>query len=76
MESENESKFINEYTRSLLVRWADVCAQAGCLPPEDFREDSSNIYVQHAFKRGWITKREPRRLTENGWGAAAAFLKR
>ena len=72
----HETKFINEYTRKLLVDWANVCRQNGELPADQFDPESENPYVQHAFKKGWITKRLPRKLTSGGWGTAAAFLKR
>ena len=71
-----ELKFIDQKTRQLLVKWADVCAQTGTLPEKQFSLDSENIYVQHAFKKGWLTKRLPRRLTAGGFSTAAAFLKR
>lgn len=76
--SQQELKFIDQYTRKLMVKWADVCVQAGELPPDQFKRDSTNPYVQHAFNKGWITKssKQPRRLTASGWGVAASFLKR
>ena len=76
--SVGELKFINEYARSLLVEWARVCAQNGSLPLEQFSDERAekNIYLAHALKKGWLTKKEPRRLTEGAWGLAANFLKR
>ena len=74
--SQHELNFINQYTRQLMVKWADTCLQVGSLPEGQFRPDSPNPYVQHAFKKGWLTKREPRRLTASGWGVATSFLKR
>jgi hypothetical protein len=74
--NQNELAFINWFTRQKMVKWADVCAQAGELPAEQFKLDSKNIYVQHAFKKGWLTKREPRRLTAAGWKVSTSFLKK
>ena len=74
--TQSQTKFINEFTRTLLVHWADVCLQAGELPAAEFGLDSPNPYVQHAFKKGWITKRLPRKVTVGGYSTAAAFLKR
>lgn len=73
--SKAEEAFIDQYTRKLMVSWADVCVQAGHLP-DRFTSDSDNPYVQHAFAKGWITKREPCRLTAKGFGVVASFLKR
>ena len=74
--SKGENAYIDQKTRQLMSEWANVCVQAGKLPADQFKEGSSNPYVQHAFAKGWITKREPRRLTASGWSTAAAFLKR
>ena len=74
--SQHELKFINWHTRKLMTQWADICAQAGELPADQFDPDSDNPYVQHAFNKGWITKRLPRKLTASGWGVAASFLKK
>jgi len=69
-----EQDFINEYTRRLLVGWANVCIQRGDLP-EQFN-DSEGIYVQHALDKGWLTKTTPRRLTAKGFSTAASYLRR
>jgi hypothetical protein len=72
--TKGELAFIDQYTRKLLVDWANVCIQRGDLP--DSFETSSNVYVEHALEKGWLTKRTPRALTAKGWSTAAAFLKR
>ena len=33
-------------------------------------------YQSHALSKGWLTKREPHKLTAKGFGVAASFLKR
>ena len=69
-----EQDFIDQYTRSLLVKWANVSIQEGHLPEQFDR--ASNVYVEHALERGWLTKATPRRLTAKGYAVAAAFLRR
>jgi len=74
--SNNELKYIDQKTRQLMSKWADICAQVGELPEKQFERESKNIYVQHAFAKGWLSKRTPRRLTSEGFNTAANFLKR
>lgn len=76
--SPSEAKFIDQYTRKLMVDWALVCVGQGSLPEDVFSEEKAltNPYVAHAFKKGWVTKRLPRKLTSSGFDVAAAFLKR
>lgn len=68
-----ESDFIEEYTRSLLVGWADRCVRGLAL---DFNEDAEGPYVQCALDKGWLTKAKPPRVSAKGFTAAASFLKR
>lgn len=70
--SKGETNFIDQYTRSLTVGWADQCVRGGAI-----REISDGTpYTAHARSKGWITKKEPLRLTAAGFQTAAAFLKR
>ena len=71
--SKGEEEFINQMTRRVMVQWADhlVKNPMGSVPVS-----GPCIYHNHALSKGWITKKEPRRLTSKGWGVAAAFLKR
>ena len=39
-------------------------------------KDVALAYQSHALSKGWLTKREPHRLTAKGFGVAASFLKR
>lgn len=75
MRSKAEEAFIDQYTRRLAVEWADhmVRHPGGCLP---MSARIAPVYIDHALAKGWITKREPRRLTAKGFGIAASFLKR
>ena len=73
--SKGENAYIDQYTRKLMSEWANVCVKKGKLP-DWIKVDSDDPYVQHAFAKGWFTKREPHRLTASGWSTAAAFLKR
>ena len=76
--SRGEQNFIDQFTRKQLVEWASVCVQLGELPEASFGEERTqkNPYVAHAYAKGWITKKTPRKLTAAGWDSAAAFLKR
>jgi len=79
--SKGEENFIDQYTRKLMVDWA--ITQVSRPMDEDplkaitqGRPGSLTIFVEHALKKGWLTKREPRRLTAKGFQVAASFLKR
>ena len=73
MRSKGEEAFINQMTRKVMIKWADHCLKnpLGSIPVP-----GPCPYHNHALAKGWITKKEPRRLTSKGWGVAAAFLKR
>lgn len=68
-----ESDFVEEYTRNLLVGWADHCVRGLAL---DFDADMSSPYVKCALDKGWLTKVKPLRVSAKGFTAAASFLKR
>ena len=72
--SKGELAFIDQYTRSLTVGWADHMIRH----PEGsiLSETVAPVYVEHALVKGWLTKRLPHRLTAKGFQVAAAFLKR
>ncbi|MBQ73221.1 MAG: hypothetical protein CMJ67_09995 [Planctomycetaceae bacterium] len=72
--SKGEENFIDQMTRKLLVLWADHQVrypEGGAVP-----SDTPIPYQDHALKKGWLTKREPHRLTAKGFQVAASFLKR
>jgi len=73
--SKAEENFIDQYTRKLMVDWAFhvVRFPDGGVPPVP---GANGPYVEHALKKGWLTKRTPHRLTAKGFGVAASFLKR
>ena len=74
MRSKAEEAFIDQYTRRLTVEWADHMVR--CPGGVPLWERVAPVYIDHALAKGWITKREPRRLTAKGFGIAASFLKR
>jgi hypothetical protein len=76
--SATELKFIDQYTRSLLVELANKCVRDGSLRGEEYTEEfiHFNPYLEHALNKGWITKKLPRKLTSAGFEVAASFLKR
>jgi len=71
--TKGELAFIDQYTRKLLVKWADICIVKGDLTSAG---ETPAVYLEHALEKGWLTKRTPRTLTAKGWSTAAAFLKR
>lgn len=72
--SKGEMAFIDQMTRKLLVGWAHHMVQhpEGSLPLNNV----AIPYQSHALKKGWLTKREPHKLTAKGFQTAASFLKR
>jgi hypothetical protein len=72
--SKGEQNFIDQMTRKLLVGWAHHLVQhpEGTVPLKGI----AIAYQSHALSKGWLTKREPHRLTAKGFGVAASFLKR
>ena len=72
--TKGEQEFIDQYTRSLTVNWADQCIRGGGIPDVPGIRDTP--YWEYASLKGWITKAEPRRLTATGLRTAAAFLRR
>lgn len=72
--TKGEMNFVDQFTRRLMVDWANTCIQSGELPLRWF--ETNHPYSDHALEKGWVGKREPRKLTSKGWATAAAFLKR
>ena len=68
-----EMKFINEYTRTLLVNWCTRQLQ-GAYPIVP-SEDRYGPYIQYARDKKWLSKKEDRVLGP-GFSTAAGFLKR
>ena len=75
--SRAEQNFIDQFTRKSLVEWAQACISGESIPEAWLEEGSAwKPYMDHALKKGWVSKRLPRKLTSSGFDAAAAFLKR
>jgi hypothetical protein len=73
--TEAEKDFLDEYTRRLLLKWADRTLRTGNLG--DVGEEAANEpYFSYAIDKGWIGKASPRRLTAKGFSVAASFLRR
>jgi len=69
-----EAAFLDQMTRKLMVACADWLLQN---PEEGFPEELlPEPYLEHALKRGWVSKRNNRKLTGSGFSVAASFLKR
>jgi len=74
----SQSDFINEYTRFLLATiWAPNYITKGVLwgsAGTPFAVQNE-MFLEHARRRGWISKKEDKVLGL-GYGAAAAFHRR
>lgn len=71
--TEAEKDFMDEYARSLLVRWADRSLRTGSVG--DVAEEDEP-YFSYAIDKGWIGKAAPRKVTAKGFSTAASFLRR
>lgn len=71
--SQAVSKFIDQYTRSLLVEWAAFQVTEGYLP--SLTTPNKKPFVDFAVEKGWISKDRSRMLA-SGFTTAASFLKR
>ena len=67
----SESAFIYQMTRKLTVAWAAHQVLHGAIP-----EGISEVYLNHALSKGWISKRDHTKLLSSGFKVAASFLKR
>tara|TARA_R110000824_G_scaffold29497_7_gene98156 strand:- start:195 stop:434 length:240 start_codon:yes stop_codon:yes gene_type:complete len=76
--SKQESAFIDQETRRLCAEWARLQVQAGELPDRLFSDEAiaASVYKSHAFSKGWIGKKKPRKLTAAGWHRATQWLKK
>lgn len=78
-------EFINEYTRQLLVGWADHCLRHGSLPQPNSIHTQDRvaaslsmhaIYVEYAQEKGWLSKKDPMTVLAAGYKSAGAYLRR
>ena len=68
-----ELKFIDQYTRKLMVKWAHDTVVGGVLIWAT--GDKDKVFYDYARSKGWISKKDDRVLA-GGFSTAAAFLKR
>ena len=71
-----EKLFVHEKTRHHLVEWAASCILNDHIDENFIRHQWGSIYLDYALSKGWVTKREPRKLTAAGFKTAASVLKR
>lgn len=74
MKSKGEQSFIDQYSRKLMVQWACQTVESGQIGLSTSAVEEACL--EHALSRGWLTKREPRRVTAKGFEVAASFLRR
>lgn len=67
--TKGEQKFIHEYTRTRLIRWAAHQLQYGTLPSIEM-----TVCLDYAISKGWVSKDGTRVLSE-GFVSAAARCK-
>lgn len=70
--NKSEEDFLNEYVRSMLPTWGDVCLRLGDMSSLTIEP----LHLQEALRTGWVTQKEPRRLTAKGFASAASYLRR
>lgn len=77
--TKGEFNFINEFTRTLLVKWCDYQLRYGEMPKCDISgyapSKTSALYVEFAQSKGWVSK-DGTKVLSNGFKVAAAFLRR
>lgn len=75
--TKGELNFINEFTRTLLVKWCDYQLRYGEMPKCDgsVRSKSTALYMEFAQSKGWVSK-DGTKVLSNGFKVAAAFLRR
>lgn len=73
------NEFIHEYTRNLLIRWANHCVLHSTLPTDPASQTSlemHQIYIEYAQSKGWLSSRTPLTVLAKGFTTAASQLKR
>jgi len=75
MKSKGEQSFIDQYSRKLMAEeWACQTVESGQIGLST--SALQEACLEHALSKGWLTKREPRRVTAKGFEVAASFLRR
>ena len=72
--TKGEQKFIHEYTRNLLIKWAAHQIQHGSMPLPDRRDKGALVFFEHAKSKGWVSK-DGTKVTSSGFTSAAARCK-
>jgi hypothetical protein len=70
--NKSQEDFIAEYTRTLLVQWAHETLTS---ESPDLK-GVSQIYIDKAQEKGWLSKKEPLRVSASGFSTAASYLRR
>lgn len=70
-----ESKFVNEYARTLLVQWCHQTLLFGQITDPQIG-DGHLTYFEFAQGKSWVSKKEPYKVLSGGFTTAAGFLKR
>jgi len=75
--SKGEQKFIHEYTRTLLIHWAECEVLFGQMPQCDGSAKSkavNEVFVTYAQSKGWVSK-DGLHVTSKGFLSAAGRVK-
>jgi hypothetical protein len=74
LRSQHELSFIDQFSRKIMVELADVSVRFpdSPLPIGEVHP----VYLGFIEEKGWITKREPKKLSAKGWQIATSFLSR
>ena len=80
--SEGEKDFLNELTRSLLVSWAAASLATKTIgdpllaAPNPLVALAVPLCLEYAVSKGWVSKKEPRRVLSPGHKTAASYQRR
>jgi hypothetical protein len=75
-ENKAQEEFLTEYARSVLVSWCAHEALPDTAVIGGGVDNAHPVLLAMALEKGWVTKREPHRITAKGYSVAAAFLRR
>jgi hypothetical protein len=73
--NKGEQKFIHEYTRTLLIKWAHQTIAFGQMNDPVPSDKQYAEYLAYAQTKKWVTTKEPLRVTSAGMVSAANRLK-
>lgn len=80
--NEGEKDFLDELTRSLLVSWAAASLATKSIgdpmlaAPNPLIALAVPLCLEHAMSKGWVSRKEPRRVLSAGHKTVASYMRR